>query len=568
VRAAAVEHATEAAAAATPPSADAPAKPAPPLPPPAGGEAGSAALANLPEEAEAAVLYVRFRAGAGELPALLHEMEARLPRREYAQLLGDLHAQYCSARLQLLLPLTQVRMARAAADAAAPAPEEALQALMRRGCGHLLTLCATEYSLFEGFFARGAAEMPAEALAPLLDPLATILYDLFRPRLLQAGDVDGLCALVELLQGEMLDEHVRRRGDAVAAVVPFVRRTLGDVQERLLFRAHTFLRQEVHLFSPTAADLDFPKCLEPKKAEAGEGDSAGSGGGGGGGAGEQNHALVGGSGAWYPPVRATLAVLGKLYRTVEPETFAGVAQEAVAVCTEAVQRASQRVGQASGSLHGQLFLIRHLLLLREQIAPFETEFAIMHKELDFTHMRSHLRRIVSGETSIFALTAENALLAFAGRGAPRVVEQELDSKKELEKLLKATCEAYIMAITKMAVEPMLSFIAKVTAVRVAGAGTAARLREQAFATPQKLAEMVASVNDALANKLPGTAAHMRLYLPEPSTRSILFKPIKSNIAEGHSQVAELLEAEYSPEDVAQVGLNPPDKLAELLDALA
>lgn len=37
----------------------------------------------------------------------------------------------------------------------------------------------------------------------------------------------------------------------------------------------------------------------------------------------------------------------------------------------------------------------------------------------------------------------------------------MDSKKELEKLLKATCEAFIMSVTKLTVEPMLSFITKV-----------------------------------------------------------------------------------------------------------
>ena len=61
---------------------------------------------------------------------------------------------------------------------------------------------------------------------------------------------------------------------------------------------------------------------------------------------------------------------------------------------------------------------------------------------------------------------------------------QVDSKRELEKLLKLTCEAFIMAVTKSSVEAMLSFLTKVTAVRVRGAssgssGAQARpLREQ------------------------------------------------------------------------------------------
>ena len=66
----------------------------------------------------------------------------------------------------------------------------------------------------------------------------------------------------------------------------------------------------------------------------------------------------------------------------------------------------------------------------------------------------------------------------------------MDSKKELDKLLKATCEAFIMAITKLTVEPMLSFITKVTAFRVApalSAGQALRQQVRSLPLPRKSA---------------------------------------------------------------------------------
>jgi len=44
--------------------------------------------------------------------------------------------------------------------------------------------------------------------------------------------------------------------------------------------------------------------------------------------------------------------------------------------------------------------------------------------------------------------------------------------------VKASCEAFIMAVTKLTVEPMLSFITKVTAVKVAMLSSSKRLREQ------------------------------------------------------------------------------------------
>jgi hypothetical protein len=73
----------------------------------------------------------------------------------------------------------------------------------------------------------------------------------------------------------------------------------------------------------------------------------------------------------------------------------------------------------------------------------------------------------TGEASVFTLSSNNAVVQMLGRGGPRVVTAQLDSKRELEQQLKAVCESYIMALTKMAVEPMLGFLTKVTAVRVA-----------------------------------------------------------------------------------------------------
>jgi hypothetical protein len=71
----------------------------------------------------------------------------------------------------------------------------------------------------------------------------------------------------------------------------------------------------------------------------------------------------------------------------------------------------------------------------------------------------------------------------------------------------------------------------------------------------------------MKKELPELAARMKLYLPNPSTRAILCKPIKSNIAEAHGQIATLLEEEYSEELVAEIGLSGPEELAQCLRAL-
>ncbi|RLN05169.1 conserved oligomeric Golgi complex subunit 3 [Panicum miliaceum] len=201
---------------------------------------------------------------------------------------------------------------------------------------------------------------------------------------------------------------------------------------------------------------------------------------------------------WYRPLEKTVSCLSKLYRCLEPSVFTGLAQD-------------------------------------------------------------HLRRILRGQVSLFDWSRSTSL---ARTFSPRILENQIDARKELEKSLKATCEEFIMSITKLVVDPMLSFVTKVTAVKVAlSSGSqgqkldsvlAKPLKTQAFASPDKVAELVQKVAAAIQQDLPKVMTKMRLYLQNPSTRMILFKPIKTNIVEAHIQLQSLLKSEYSNEEMQSI----------------
>ena len=75
------------------------------------------------------------------------------------------------------------------------------------------------------------------------------------------------------------------------------------------------------------------------------------------------------------------------------------------------------------------------------------------------------------------------------------------------------------------------------------------------------------MREALKTSLPAAIQKMQLYLHNPATHAILFRPIKSNIVEAHGQIAALLASDYAPEEVAAINLAGPKELGAILDAI-
>ncbi|XP_048227869.1 conserved oligomeric Golgi complex subunit 3 isoform X1 [Ricinus communis] len=505
---------------------------------------------SVSEGVEASVIYVRFKAAATELKPVSEEIESRSSRKEYAQILADCHKLYCEQRLSLVKGIVLQRISEYA-------KKEALPSLTRSGCAYLMQVCQLEHQLFDHFF---PSSEDISGLAPLIDPLSTYLYDTLRPKLIHETNVDLLCELVDILKVEVLGEQLSRRSESLAGLRPTLERILADIHERLTFRARTHIRDEIANYIPSDEDLDYPAKLERSAEMKSETTSV-----------EETSELIK---TWYPPLEKTVSCLSKLYRSLESSVFTGLAQEAVEFCSLSIQKASKLIAKRATAMDGQLFLIKHLLILREQIAPFDIEFSVTYKELDFSHLLEHLRRILRGQTSLFDWSRSSSL---ARTLSPRVLESQVDAKKELEKSLKATCEEFIMSVTKLVVDPMLSFATKVTAVKVAlSSGSQSEkvdsimgkpLKDQAFATPDKVAELVEKVNTASQQELPIVMAKMKLYLQNPSTRTILFKPIKTNIVEAHIQVQKLVKAEYSTEEQSIINMVSIQELQEQLDNL-
>uniref|UniRef100_A0A1D1Y860 Conserved oligomeric Golgi complex subunit 3 n=1 Tax=Anthurium amnicola TaxID=1678845 RepID=A0A1D1Y860_9ARAE len=268
---------------------------------------------TVSEGMEASVIYVRFKAAAGELKPVLEEIEGRSSRKEYREILADCNRLYCEQRLSLIKAIVQQRISEFA-------KKEALPSSTRSGCTYLMQVCQLEHQLFYHFFPSSSKEV--SSLAALIDPLCTHLYDTLRPKIVHEANLDSLCELVDILKVEMLGEQLSRRSESLVGLRPILLRILGDIHERLTFRARTYIQDEIGKYIPVDEDLDYPAKLEMSVGSASDN------------AVDENSSHFK---TWYPSLEKTLSLLSKLYQRLEPTVFTGLAQTAVEVCSRSIQ---------------------------------------------------------------------------------------------------------------------------------------------------------------------------------------------------------------------------------------
>lgn len=233
-------------------------------------------------------------------------------------------------------------------------------------------------------------------------------------------------------------------------------------------------------------------------------------------------------GMWYPTVRRTLVCLSRLYRCVDRPIFQGLSQEALTYCIQSLATASQSISTNKSSVDGKLFEIKHLLILREQIAPFRVDFTMKETSLDFSKVKTAAYELLQKRKQLFALGTNNALLEFLLDGAPQVKEQLLDSRKDVDRHLKVACEQYIRDVTKQLVGPILTFIenAQNLLTQVTQTGNGMILRQTPWAAPQQISSLIQESQRNIKVKLAAVQRAMQLYLSNKDTEFILFRPIR------------------------------------------
>ncbi|XP_020664436.3 conserved oligomeric Golgi complex subunit 3 [Pogona vitticeps] len=514
------------------------------------------------------LFYVKFRAAAPKVRTLIEQIEQRAEKMpEYKQLLSEIHQCYLDQREHLLGPSITTTVTELTNR-----NNRDHCALVRSGCAFMVHVCQDEHQLYDEFFTKTTPK-----LDELLERLCVSLYDVFRPLIIHVIHLETLSELCGILKNEMLEDHVQNNVEQLAAFTAGVKQMLEDVQERLVYRTYIYIQTDIVGYKPAPGDLAYPAKLEmmeqiaqslkeeekklsadtsfsPLKLEDPDGsvvkaDPLES-------HNPRLHSTISPAdlhGMWYPTVRRTLVCLSKLYRCIDKAVFQGLSQEALSACIQSLLVASESITKNKTQLDGQLFLIKHLLILREQIAPFHTEFTIKEISLDLKKTRDAAFKILNPMTvpHFFRLSSNNALIQFLLEGTPEIREHYIDSKKDVDRHLKFACEKFIQQQTKQLVEPLEEFLSKVSALKTVATqkGPKYNLLQQPWAQPAKVGDLVSSTYRTIKTKLPATLQSMSLYLSNKDTEFILFKPVRNNIQQVFQKLHALLKEEYSNEDL-------------------
>ncbi|KAG8953489.1 Golgi transport complex subunit 3 [Tulasnella sp. 424] len=517
------------------------------------------------------LLYPKFQSAAKALRPLITELEARAVRRpdDLSALLNECHAAYFSSRKQLitsrLIEEIQriIRGSEVQGIGKGAGPTIDLVGLARAGCSYLKQLCSDEFNLYRHFFDSGE-----DKLYRFLEGLCDYLYDDLRPRILHEPKLAVLCQVCTVIQALMVldlsgdydefepstqpdEDRLRPQDIFQSPLSPSLRdlksahsdpglrsdlarniraqkhqqlkhlhignlleMVLQDAQTRLVFKAQAVIQSEIRYYVAKEGDLDYPQHLIDFRKTGSEAASIPPS--------PSENPLsrmtsLSRQSTWYPTVKKTHWVLSQLHDYVKPAIFEDIAYEAISLCRESLMSASDLISAKSKSAtalqpnspDGQLFLIRHLLILKEMATAVGLD-AQKERGMDFSGMADTLNSIIFHPNALLGQGLTN--LRF-----PKVVESITDARLELDAALKRVCEEAISQCVQTATAPIQSFLSSA-------------VDPTAASTSKAHSEFI----EGCKKTIPEWTEKLRLYLDDDErTVSVLLPPMHDKVVEAY-----------------------------------
>uniref|UniRef100_A0A915B293 Conserved oligomeric Golgi complex subunit 3 n=1 Tax=Parascaris univalens TaxID=6257 RepID=A0A915B293_PARUN len=559
-----------------------------------------------------ALLYGVFAAKANSVRAALSVAEQRFANvAEFESMAADCHRAYFSIRQQLLTPTVQKTIEQLLSHHA-----DSSCALTRSGCAFLLRLCDDEFRLYKQFFSvageekssprsRSSSEPPSSlktVLAPFIASLTSfddfiesfcrLFYDVLRPIVIHNPHLETLTELSTILKVEMIEERcglmmsvlnpqsavvdsVSSNADLDSNVlnprsgfVRVMRELVLDIAERIFYRAVLYAESDVANYQPSPGDLAYPEKLvmmnniakQVSAAKTNEGPTSTA----------VATCAVDLNCLWYPTVRRTVICLSKLYNCLYPGVFECLSRELVTACCDSLKLAADQIEKTVGDkstrtqglMHAQLFVVKHLLILREQTSPFRSvpsstsgglwdEHALQRDySLDLSKYKTSATQLFHDRGHWFELNSKNAFIEFLFQVPVSISEQLGDFRRIIDARLKSHCHALIENTANMIIVEFADYLNKAEELAKGDVD----VKKEALVLASNMQNFVGQAYRKLTHCWPEIRSAFDLYIGAKDTEDILLQPVRKRIVDVFARANVFVEKFYDEEQKQIAGV--------------
>lgn len=388
---------------------------------------------------------------------LVTEIEKRYRTHpEYKGLLWDILSQYFRVRSNVMAPYITQNVESLSKKYTG---ENDLVQLCQNNISFFKRVVEREYGLFCQFFSGNSALPVAEhfedQLYDWLKELLEPLYDTLRDRIIRATSVSQLCLLMTLLQKyyEFEDPDTGAGGSVVGSIVGSTAGSVvsgsssidyghlfepivGDVQSRLIFRVQRFVDDNLINYKPRPKDLQIGSTKVNVKQQ------------------EEDVNLFP---QMYLPVGKALTMLSSIYDLINLAVFDDLAHYIVHSCIQILKTSGYKLAEAHlGSLDARLYYLKNIMLVQHQLNNFDIQHVRTETALDFTSGLSEILQQVRQGDFMVNYTKLGGFIELAKRSAPRVVNNMIDVKYEIDTELNNAVQEFIGECVKVIAKPILA----------------------------------------------------------------------------------------------------------------